>query len=157
MLDHPRAIALTEAARAEIDRLENIFSLYRAGSEISVLNAKGRLQAPSFELLECLGLARRVHAVTEGRFDPTVQPLWRALAEAHVSGTAPRPEALAQARASIGFHRVRFDATRVVLAPDQQLTLNGIAQGFIADRVARLMQAVKSWPGGTRRISGGGR
>lgn len=141
VLDHPRAIAITEAARAEIDRLEDIFSLYRPGSELVRLNAAGVLPAPSFEMLECLTVTRRVHAVTEGRFDPTVQPLWQVLAGAYVQGHAPKAADLATARSWIGFDRVRFDAAEVVLADGQQLTLNGIAQGYIADRIARLMQA----------------
>lgn len=141
VLDHPRAIAITEAARAEIDRLEDIFSLYRPRSELSALNAGGLLQAPSFELLECLAEAGRVHDVTEGRFDPTVQPLWRLLAVSHRRGAAPGRADLDLARAAIGFDKVRFDEARVTLGPHQQLTLNGIAQGYIADRVARLMRA----------------
>ncbi|TNF17789.1 MAG: FAD:protein FMN transferase [Rhodobacteraceae bacterium] len=141
VLDHPRAIAITEAARAEIDRLEDIFSLYRAHSELARLNAAGALSTPSFEMLECLAVARRVHEVTEGRFDPTVQPMWQLLAAAYSQGHAPRAADLAQARAGIGFERVRFDAAGVFIGAGQQLTLNGIAQGYIADRVARLMQA----------------
>ena len=141
VLDHPRAVQITEAARAEIDRLETIFSLYRPGSEIRRLNAAGRLEMPSFELLECLAMCRRVHEVTAGRFDPTVQPLWQVLAEAHGRGADPDPEALAAARGAIGFGRVAFDSTGVVLDPGQALTLNGIAQGYIADQVARLMRA----------------
>lgn len=141
VLDHPRAAAITEAARAEIDRLEDIFSLYRPGSELVRLNAAGVLTAPSFEMLECLAVARRVHRVTEGRFDPTVQPLWQVLAASYVDGHAPQPADLAAARAGIGFDRVRFDAAEVVLEAGQQLTLNGIAQGYIADRVALLMRA----------------
>lgn len=140
VLDHPRAIAITEAARAEIDRLEDVFSLYRPGSELVRLNAAGVLPAPSFEILECLALARGVHDATEGRFDPTVQPLWQLLAGSYVQGHAPRSADLAAARAGIGFDRVRFDAAEIVLSDGQQLTLNGIAQGYIADRVARLMR-----------------
>ncbi|MDU9005336.1 FAD:protein FMN transferase [Sedimentitalea todarodis] len=141
VLDHPRAVAITEAARAEIDRLEDIFSLYRPESELSQLNASGTLQTPSFEFLDCLAVARHVHAVTEGRFDPSVQPLWRVLAMSYRQGHAPSRAELEDARGRIGFDRVRFDAGRVSLDYGQQLSLNGIAQGYIADRVARLMRA----------------
>ncbi len=141
VLDHPRAVAITEAARAEIDRLEDVFSLYRPGSELSRLNASGILSAPSFELLQCLAIARHVHLVTDGRFDPSVQPLWRLLAESHRQGIAPPHAALKDAHDRIGFERVRFDAASVSFEPGQALTLNGIAQGYVADRVARLMRA----------------
>jgi thiamine biosynthesis lipoprotein len=140
LLDHPQAAALSAAARAEISRLEDVFSLYRTGSALSRLNRDGRLAAPPFELLDCLALARRVHRATDGAFDPTVQPVWAALAEGHLSPRGPDPERLAAARASVGFDQVRFDAGSVRLGPGQALTLNGIAQGIIADRVADLMR-----------------
>lgn len=141
LLAHPDAEQITGRALAEIDRLEDIFSLYRSGSTLERLNAVGDLTAPPFELLECLSTARHVHRITDGMFDPTVQPLWQVLAEAGAGGVQPNPEDLARARSAIGFHRVRFDGDRIVLAAGQRLTLNGIAQGYIADRIARLMQA----------------
>lgn len=139
ILDHPDAERITARARAEIDRLEDIFSLYRPGSALCRLNEGGSLVAPPFELLECLAVVRHVHDVTGGRFDPTVQPLWQALAEGFAAGVPPTRRTLAQARAAIGFDRVRFDSGGIALGHGQRLTLNGIAQGYIADRVAHLM------------------
>ncbi|GKY87897.1 FAD:protein FMN transferase [Sinisalibacter aestuarii] len=141
VLDHPEAEAITRGAKAEIDRLEGIFSLYRANSEIMRLNRDGWLDTPSFEMLECLVLARRVYGATGGRFDPTVQPLWRVLAEAGARGSAPDRHAIDVARSLIGFDRVKIDTGRITLGTGQALTLNGIAQGFIADKVADLMRA----------------
>lgn len=141
VLYHPEAEAIAAAARAEIARLEQVFSLYRPDSEIMRLNRNGRLKAPSFEMLECLTLARRIHEVTGGLFDPAVQPLWRLLAEASAAGRTPEAGELAAARALTGFHRVGIDAGRITLAPGQALTLNGIAQGFIADKVTALLAA----------------
>lgn len=141
ILDHPNAEQITQRALAEITRLEDIFSLYRVDSEITRLNTQGHLNAPSFELLECLSTARYAHRLTEGRFDPTVQPLWRVLADAYVAGHPADVAAIAAARARIGFDQVIFDSTAVELSAGQQLTLNGIAQGYIADRVALLMRA----------------
>mgnify|MGYP000436334094 CR=1 FL=1 len=140
ILDHPNAEKITQQALAEITRLEGIFSLYRNTSELSRLNTSGHLNAPSFEMLECLSIARRVHRLTEGRFDPTVQPLWRVLADAFIAGRPATAAETDAARASIGFDRVRFDSTGILLSAGQQLTLNGIAQGYIADRIALLMR-----------------
>ncbi len=141
LLDHPDAEALTARAVAEIDRLENVFSLYRTQSALMRLNAEGRLDAPDFELLECLSLAGRVHAATGGAFDPTVQPLWATHAEARAEGRAPDPAALALAATKVGWDKLSFDTDQIRLAPGQALTLNGIAQGYIADKVADLFRA----------------
>ncbi|WP_435312530.1 FAD:protein FMN transferase [Primorskyibacter sedentarius] len=140
ILDHPNAEQITERSLAEINRLEDIFSLYRSNSEISRLNATGHLSAPSFELLECLSIARHAHGLTEGRFDPTVQPLWRVLADAFTAGRPVDAADMTDARARIGFKRVSFGSEGVKLSKGQQLTLNGIAQGYIADRIALLMR-----------------
>ena len=140
-LAHPDAPAIAARAMAEIARLEDIFSLYREGSALMRLNAAGTLDTPPFELLECLSLAGAVHAASDGRFDPTVQPLWALHAAAAIAGQEVTPEALAAARAQVGWGRVNLDPARITLAPGMALTLNGIAQGYIADRVAALLEA----------------
>ncbi len=45
----------------EVERLEAIFSLQRLDSELSRLNATGRLQAPSPDFLHVLSLAAQAH------------------------------------------------------------------------------------------------
>lgn len=70
------AMDLLPRLRAEIDRLEDVFSLYRPESALSRLNRAGRLDAPPLELVDLLGRARSFVALTNGVFDPTVQPLW---------------------------------------------------------------------------------
>lgn len=138
---HPDAVAICARAAAEIERLENVFSLYRPDSSLMRLNAAGRIDAPPAELLECLTIAGSVHRVTDGCFDPTIQPLWALWAERAVAGTRPTTGELAELRARGGWPDIRMDAARISLAPGTALTLNGIAQGYIADRVAALLSA----------------
>jgi thiamine biosynthesis lipoprotein len=75
-----------------------------------------------------LALADRAHRLTDGAFDPSVQPLWRALAEGHA------PDG------PVGWSRVGV-ADAVTLPPGMALTFNGVAQGFGADAVAALLAA----------------
>lgn len=127
----------TRAARTfarigrEIERIEGHFSLYRDSTLIR-LNRDGHLAWPSPDLLDILSVAASVHRATEGVFDPTVQPLWQAIA-----GGADR----AAARALIGFARVTAAPAEIRLGRGQALTLNGIAQGWAADRIAALLRA----------------
>jgi len=117
---------------AEIDRLEDIFSLHRPGSQLSRLNAAGVLDAPSGDLRDALRASARWKRLTGGAFDPAVQPLWRHWAQ---GGAEPVLAVLARVRkAEIG-----LAPGRVTLSPGAALTLNGIAQGIIADRVAALL------------------
>lgn len=139
MLAHPEADRIAARVWAEIERLEDVFSLFRFDSALSRLNAAGVLDAPPFELLECLSLAGAVHAATGGAFDPTVQPLWAEYARAATEGREPEPGA---ALGLVGWAGVVTAPGRVALdRPGMALTLNGIAQGFVADRVAALLEA----------------
>ncbi|MEJ1157654.1 FAD:protein FMN transferase [Prosthecomicrobium sp. N25] len=136
------ARAAVEAVRLEVERLEAVFSLFRADSALSRLNRTGRLDAPPHDLVACLAMARDVHRRTGGRFDPTVQPLFEATAAWFADHDGPPPPAaLAEARAAIGFGRVAADGAAVVLPPGVRLTLNGVAQGWIADRAAGILAA----------------
>lgn len=140
-LAHPDAKAISAKVAAEISRLEDIFSLYRPDSALSQLNRTGSLQSPPFELLECLSVAGAVHAASGGRFDPTIQPLWARYAEASALGELPDEDALDAARALSGWDRVRLDAAAITMQHGMSLTLNGIAQGYIADRIADMLRA----------------
>lgn len=122
--------ALTAALR-QMRRIEALFSLYRPDSALCRLNAEGELIRPAPDFARLVALCGRVHDLTEGRFDPTVQPLWRALAE----GRDPSP-----ARGLIGWRHLRQRTGRISLAPGQALTLNGIAQGFAADAVRDMLR-----------------
>lgn len=141
-LAHPGADRLIALALAEIARLEAVFSLHRADSALARLNATGRLEAPPFELLECLSLCAAVHGASGGVFDPTVQPLWRLHAETHATGRAPTGAEIAATLPRTGWAGVHAEAGAVTFArPGMALTLNGVAQGVIADRVADLLAA----------------
>ncbi len=129
--DPVRADHTFRHVEAEIIRIEAAFSLYR-DSALTRLNRDGHLAWPSEDVVALLTLCGRVHAATGGAFDPTVQPLWRAEAE---GGDR------AAARALIGWDRIRFAPEEIHLGPGQALTLNGIAQGWAADRIAALLRS----------------
>ena len=120
------------AVVAEIDRLENIFSLHRPSSQLSRLNAQGVLNAPSRDLSDALASSVRWKRLTSGAFDPAVQPLWQYWAQ----GVAETEHA---ALGRVRRAEISLAAGRVTLSPGTALTLNGIAQGIIADRVTEIL------------------
>ncbi|MFQ8433597.1 FAD:protein FMN transferase [Amaricoccus sp. W119] len=143
--DRPAAERLVAACVAELDRLEGILSLYRADSALSELNRVGALAVPPPELVAILRDCQTFHALTAGAFDPTVQPLWHLYARHFQSGGGPEgpPVAtIAAARGLVGLDAVRVGAARVAFGrPGMALTLNGIAQGWITDRVVDRLRA----------------
>jgi thiamine biosynthesis lipoprotein len=151
LLHHHDREAARDAVRAcvaEIGRLEREFSLYRADSALSRLNRDGRLAAPSQDMRRLLADCWRFGALTGGAFDVSVQPLWRLIAEhfaAHPEATdGPPAGALAAARALVDYRGITIAPARVTLGPGMALTLNGIAQGYITDRVAEILRA-RGW------------
>lgn len=129
----------------EIRRLEAVFSLYIASSALSRLNRDGELRHPPLDLVRLASTAKGISAATGGAFDPTIQPLWTLYA-AHF---ARNPHARAGPDSSALAHAVsRVDCRAVTVAEnliafDQEgmaLSLNGIAQGYITDRVADILR-----------------
>lgn len=126
------AVAALNEARALIAQIEALFSLYEPQSALSKLNATGKLIQPNPHFVALMRAADRAVRLTDGLFDPTVQPLWQALAQG-LDITA--------AQHALGWDRVRFDASAVTLDAHQALTFNGIAQGFATDLVADALGA----------------
>lgn len=112
-------------------QVEGQFSLHR-DSSLNRLNRDGWLAYPDGHLLEVFDLAHAVHLATGGIFDPTIQPLWLAIARGYDRN---------EAAALIGWERVRRSTSEIRLGYRMQLTFNGIAQGHAADRIAALMRA----------------
>lgn len=144
-LDHPNAAeaeAALAACLAELHRLEAIFSLYDPASALSRLNRAGLLVSAPAELVALLERAAAISALSGGAFDATVQPLWALHAASfRDTGKAPPAERLTAALARVDWRGVRLEHRKVTLAPGMAVTLNGIAQGAITDRIAALLTA----------------
>jgi thiamine biosynthesis lipoprotein len=130
--DRRVADAAIADAFAELERVEAVMSLYRPESQLSRLNREGALPDPHPYLVEVLHSARALSERTDGAFDVTVQPLW---------ALAGDPEAAARALPLVDWRGVSIAPGRVSLRPGQAVTLNGIAQGYAADRVRAALLA----------------
>lgn len=122
--DAGRTVAAIET---EVERLENVFSLFRPHSAISRLNREGVLRNPPEDLVALLKMSNEVWAATDGVFDPTIQPVWQ---------TAQDSPASVSGYGTVHVQRdiIRFEE------PDTALTLNGIAQGYASDQLSGLLQ-----------------
>jgi thiamine biosynthesis lipoprotein len=142
--DQAAARRLIQRVVAEVARLESVFSLYRQDSALAELNRVGVLVAPPTELVSLLQASRGFWETTGGAFDPSVQPLW-ALYRDHfkmpdADASGPSRADIGRALAHVGFASVRCDRNRIVIGPKMALTLNGVAQGFITDRIVEMLR-----------------
>ena len=142
--DKATATRLFNEIAAQAGRLEAIFSLFQPESELSALNRTGALANPSPEMVELLGRVHGIWAESGGLFDPTVQPLWLCLAR-HFSAenadpAGPDAGQMRRALDLADFGALRFNTDRVAFSRrGMGMTLNGVAQGYVTDRIAALL------------------
>lgn len=143
--DRSRAERLISLACAEARRLERLFSLYLDESALVALNRTGVLIDPAAEMVELLSTSQHYATLTGGLFDVTVQPLWQLYAghfsRADADPAGPPPAAIEAALARIGSSRLSVSRDRIVMPKGTAVTLNGIAQGYITDKVVDLLRA----------------
>lgn len=135
-----------DAAVTTLRCIEALMSLFDAGSALSRLNRDGLLIAPPVEMLELLQIAQAVSRGSDGAFDVTVQPLWQAFEAAQRDGRLPDVREVAAARALVDWRELELSPDRMRMRlrlrlrrPGMAVTLNGIAQGYAADRVRRVL------------------
>ena len=140
--DANEAHRVIDLAISEIERLENIFSLYRAETSVSRLNRDGRLIAPPLELVDLLTRASAVSAMSGGAFDVTVQPLWARYRD-HFSANpgATALPAVDDILPLVDWRAVRSDGEAITFDRlGMAITPNGIAQGYVTDCVADILR-----------------
>jgi len=140
----PQAI---ERAFAEVERLEAVLSNWRSDSEVAHLNAAAAA-APfhcSADLFAAATTALDWAEKTSGTFDPTVEPLVRALGlrgdEGRLPGIVPEPES--GAAGPIGWRLVEVDRghrTIHYLRPGMGLDFGGIGKGMALDAAAAVLK-----------------
>lgn len=143
--DPEKANKLLEMARAEIERLESIMSLYRPDSALSAFNRDGVLRDPPLDFVNVLAEARRFGALTNGAFDVTVQPLWQAYAayfgKAGCDPRGPDRDMIRRVAEHVDYRALEIEPTAIGLSRSgMAVTLNGIAQGYITDRITELLR-----------------
>ena len=142
-LAHHRLDELDEAldaAFAELEQVDALMSLYRPDSQLSRMNRDGRLENPHPLLTAVLRDSVELSRRTDGAFDVTVQPLWGLYARAEKSRVAPDPDELARTLRRVNWRQIQMSPTAITLQAGAEITLNGIAQGFAADRARQALQ-----------------
>jgi thiamine biosynthesis lipoprotein len=140
-------------AFAEMDRLVLLLNRHAGSSAVSTLNAQGSLGDAPPELTQVLTEARRLHRLSGGAFDVTVQPLVDVLKE---TGRVATPEILAL----VDMSALSLDGRRIHMGKSGMgVTLDGIAKGYIVDRMAAVLSrfGIDRWlidGGGDIRASG---
>lgn len=145
-LYHPDAGAARMALASAVDdleRLEKVFNLFDPASSLSRLNRDGQLDAPPLDLVRALDESARISSITGGAFDATVQPVWALYADTLArTGRPPNAAELHAVRPLVDWRGIEVSEQRIRFARrGMAVTLNGMAQGYITDRVAERFTA----------------
>ena len=129
----------------EVARLDAVFSLFYGDSEITRLNREGAITGASRDLVTVMEASRAMGAASNGAFDPSVQALWdlylRHFSSPLADPAGPPQAEIDAARRLIGYQDIDIGARSVAFAqPGMTATLNGIAQGYITDRISDLLR-----------------
>ena len=139
---------LQQEVAAELERIEQIFSLFRHHSELRRLNA-----APAGEWVEVSNdlqaVTQRALALAEctgGAFDPTVGPLvrlWR-IHDLSSAWSPPAASEIARVKQQIGHHLVAIRADPPAirkLSAGVELDLNALVEGWALDQLAAILRS----------------
>ncbi len=128
-----------------LDEIDRVYNKWNPESELSQLNTLGAYQVVSIsqEMERFLHFTQQIVKLSEGRFDPTIEPL-QALWKSHlIEGISPSKEAIAELIPTVGWDKIHFENGRFFKEHEKcSLDLGGIAKGYCVDlMVERLLQA----------------
>lgn len=140
---------LSSLVKGTLAEVVSTMSTYEPESELSHLNKRpnGHWIDTSPALTEVLGLAKRIHILTNGAFDPTVGPLvelW-GFSSSPPPRHIPDSDLLKRIRARVGAQHLELDENRSSVRKHQaglKLDLNAIAKGYAVDRVVERLTSV---------------
>jgi FAD:protein FMN transferase len=128
-----------------VKELDALFSDFKDDSELLRL-CKHAGQGPmtvSAEMIEILQASNTWAERSEGTFDVTVGPLVNLWRRARRLRELPKPEAIEDAKAIVGYKHVKLDAARneaTLAKPKMRLDLGGVAKGYAADAVQKVLK-----------------
>lgn len=143
--DRDRAGAVLDQCEREVRRLEHVVNLRDPDSAICALNRTGAVRKPPPVLRELIETATVMHRCTGTMFDISVQPLWNLYMDHFWQhGRAPDQldlDKIAEALRLVGQDKVTVTEAGISFArPGMAVTLNGIAQGYVTDRITALLR-----------------
>jgi thiamine biosynthesis lipoprotein len=142
--DRQAGEAAIDAVMAEMHRIDRTMSPHRADSELARINRDAQA-APvplSPEMARLLGKAQAFAQWSGGAFDITYAAVGHLYD--YRAGTRPTAEALAQARAAVGFRHLLLDEQARTVRfnrPGMRIDLGGFAKGHAVDNAAAILRA----------------
>jgi len=134
-----------DKAFQEVDRLEQVMSIYKPASDLNQLNRSAHFQAQAVppDLYQVIRESLHHSQLSEGAFDITAGPLaarWKAVGRGE---PAPSPDEEKRLRRGVGYrrvelippHRIKFHSSSL------EVDLGAIGKGYAVDRAAAVLRS----------------
>lgn len=119
--DKTKATKIINKALNELKRLESYFNIYESNSVVSRLNKEGSIKSPPAEFLDLISKSIEFGDLTDGYFDITVQSTWN----------KENPN-----KSLVNYKNIIVEDNSIYFKKrGMQITFNGIAQGYITDKI----------------------
>lgn len=128
----------------EIDRLGRLLNRHDSATPVSQLNSTGVLRKAPPEVLEVVARSLYYHRQTGGAFDITVKPLVDLFKERFAAEVTPSEAEISKLLPRVGSDKIKISFANGDISFASQgmgITLDGIAPGYIVDRVSALFAA----------------
>lgn len=137
---------LGQKIQSRLDNLNNTFTTYQQDSELMLLNRApvGQTYAVSQDMLHVLNIAKEVHQLTSGAFDPTVGALvnlW-GFGPQNTGNQIPAEADIAAELTLVDFNKLQItpDGASIIRSSDIALDMSAVAKGYAVDAVAELLE-----------------
>lgn len=135
-----------EQVFARLREIEERMTQNSADSEIAAVNQTAgkepvTVSADTFQVIE---KALQYAELTDGKFDPTIQPIVRLWQIGSPQARVPSPQEIAAKLPAVNYQAVKLDATTRTVwltQPGMGLDLGGIAKGYAADEAVAILRA----------------
>ncbi|HAX61111.1 MAG TPA: hypothetical protein DCX95_00925 [Elusimicrobia bacterium] len=126
----------------EIDRVENIFSVYKPASEISQLNKNGSAIV-SDEVIQLIKKSNYFSEISDGAFDITVLPIIELWKNSKKKEKMPFPSEIEIAKKLVGWRNILINEKNrkiTFLKKGMKIDLGGIAKGYAVDCAVEVLK-----------------
>lgn len=136
--------SIQQIISSTFSEIDAIYNKWNPNSELSKLNRLKAKQTVTLSplLARFLQQVQQIVTISEGRFDPTIEPLQQLWKQKLQQGIEPTNEEIASITPAIGWDKVHFDDG--IFYKDHDLTsldLGGIAKGYCVDLLVERLNA----------------
>lgn len=149
------------AAFDEIERINDLMSIHRENSEVSVLNRNGFYRGISTDTKCVLERARYLSELSDGAFDVTILPILRLWERSACTGKVPTDAEIGGTLGLVNYKNIVVENSSIKFRKaGMGITVAGVAKGYAVDKAIEALKRVNIRhalvnAGGDIRVIGG--